>query len=357
MVTATIVILITLFVASGISTPLITELIRANGGYFKYSMLIALPLCIGQSCAILTNWKSRFTGIIRWRYIILISLMDMISYALNIHGLIYAGSVTYTIVHTSLTVYTAAFSMIFFDIELSRIQLIGVSVTIFGLILAIINAESDGAEVLFGTILILIGTLIHSLTYIATEYVLIKVDDAISPELLCSISGFIPALFYATWQVVYTIPNYEQVIVHSIESAHGNVDIVILCYTLLGLAAFVHSTLFYFLIHSLGSTMTSSSKIIQALIIFVASHYAFCPARKSQCLTTSKAVSFAATLLGIAMYSFTHDFESVRGYSRLKDGTGTTTTTRNEVIVISETNNSNNTLSRQRLEYNQIGEV
>lgn len=348
MVPWTIVILIALFVASGISTPLITELIRANGGYFKYTMLIALPLCIGQSCAILTNWKSRFMGIIRWRYIILISLLDMISYAMNIHGLIYAGSVTYTIVHTSLTVYTAAFSMLFFDFELSRMQLIGVSVTIFGLLLAIVNAEMDGAEVLFGTILILIGTLIHSLTYIATEYVLIKVEDAISPELLCSISGFIPALFYAAWQVMYTIPNYDQVIVESIETAHGDADIVTLCYVLLGLAAFVHSTLFYYLIHSLGSTMTSSSKIIQALIIFVASHYAFCPARKSQCLTTSKTVSFAATLVGIAMYSFTYNIESARSYSRIHESAS------NDSIDIHE---ANDTLSPQRREYMQIDTV
>lgn len=350
MVPWSLVILIALFVASGISTPLITELIRANGGYFQYTMLIALPLCIGQSCAILTNWKSRSMGIIRWRYIILISLLDMISYAMNIHGLIYAGSVTYTIVHTSLTVYTAAFSMLFFEIELSRMQLIGVSVTIFGLILAIVNAELDGAEVLFGTILILIGTLIHSLTYIATEYVLIKVDEAISPELLCSISGFIPALFYAAWQLMYTIPNYEQVIVQSIETAHGNADIVTLCYVLLGIAAFVHSTLFYYLIHSLGSTMTSSSKIIQALIIFVASHYAFCPARKSQCLTTSKTVSFAATLVGIAMYSFTYDFESARSYSRIKD-----TIASNDTIAVHEAHDT--LLSPQRLEYMQLDAV
>ena len=313
----TIALLIATFVLSGISSPLIVELIRANGGYFKYTMLIALPLCIGQSCAIFTNWKSLFVGVIRWRYIILISVLDSVSYAFNMHGFIYAGSVTYTIVHTSLTVYTAAFSVLFFEVEVNRIQSIGVITTVLGLIVAIINAERDGSEVLYGAILILIGTLIHSLTYIVSEYILVRVEDAISPELLCTISGLFPAVFYAIWQLLYTLPNYQVVVVDSIEAAHGSETVVIICYVLLAVAAFIHSTLFYYLIHKLGSPLTSSSKIIQSLIIFVSSHFAFCPTRKSQCLTTSKTISFALVLGGIVLYSFSHDHKSTRLHSNL----------------------------------------
>eukprot|EP01037_Dinobryon_pediforme_P018588 gene18588-18873_t len=147
-------------------------------------------------------------------------------------------------------------------------------------------------------------TLATHIPRLVSEYILVRVEDAISPELLCTISGLFPAVFYAIWQLLYTLPNYQVVVVDSIEAAHGSEAVVIICYVLLAVAAFIHSTLFYYLIHKLGSPLTSSSKIIQSLIIFVSSHFAFCPTRKSQCLTTSKTISFALVLGGIVLYSY-----------------------------------------------------
>lgn len=300
-------ILVAVFILSGLSSPLLIEIIHLNGGYFSFTMLVALPLCLGQSMAIFTNWPSRFEGVLRWKYILLVTILDMVSYALNTNGLVYAGSATYTIIHSSLTVFTALLSYYFLRVKPNRVQCSGIVMIIIGLAIALYNADSDGIDVFFGAILILLGTMMHSMTYIISEYILVKVEDAVSPELLCSISGLIPATFYSFWQLIYTIPHYQTVVLDNIHRAHGSSSTILTCYLLLGVAAFFHSTLFYFLIHHMGSTSTSVSKILQSLVLFISSHIAFChPNRKAQCLTTSKGVSFAVVLVGVLLYSLTH---------------------------------------------------
>mmetsp|Transcript_8073 Transcript_8073/g.12059 ORF Transcript_8073/g.12059 Transcript_8073/m.12059 type:complete len:354 (-) Transcript_8073:1503-2564(-) len=299
-------ILVAVFIFSGLSSPLLIEIIHLNGGYFSFTMLVALPLCLGQSMAIFTNWSSRFEGVLRWKYILLVTILDMISYALNTNGLVYAGSATYTIIHSSLTVFTAMLSFYFLEVKPNRVQYSGIIMIIIGLSVALYNANCDGIDVLFGAILILLGTMMHSMTYIISEYILVKVEDAVSPELLCSISGLIPATFYTFWQLIYTVPHYQTVVLDNIHRAHGNSSIILTCYVLLGVAAFFHSTLFYFLIHHMGSTSTSVSKILQSLVLFISSHLFCHPNRKAQCLTTSKGVSFAIVLVGVLLYSLTH---------------------------------------------------
>lgn len=316
---AKLLVLILIFITSGMSSPLIVEVLRLLGGYFDYTMLIALPLCLGQSMAIFTNWNSRFGGVIRWKYIFLVSILDMISYAFNANGLLYAGSATYTIVHSSLTVFTAIFSLLILNVIPSRLQWGGISFIVLGLTVAVVNAEHDGREVLLGAVLIFLGTMVHALTYIASEYILVEVEDAISPELLCTITGLIPTIFYVTWQLIYTIPHFQNQITHHIHFASRNALLIFVCYILLAIAAFVHSTLFFYLIHHVGSTPTSMSKIFQSLGLFIASHVAFCEVRKSQCLTARKEVAFGLVLLGVALYSTDH---MLVGHTGGADGEG-----------------------------------
>eukprot|EP01038_Epipyxis_sp_PR26KG_P007848 gene7848-10656_t len=264
--------LLVLFVLSGVVIPLLIEFISISGACEKSTFLIALPGSMAMSLSILTNLKVRKQGIIRWDMIVFIAVCDICSQILNLNGLIYAGSAIFTVVYSSVTIYTAVFARIFLNVRLQSTQWFGIFVVFAGLAIVSIGAKTDGRDVFFGVILILLGSLIHSLTYIASEYLLAIIDNPIAPELLCTLLGSITLCMNLIWQIFYTVPRYNE--------------------KLLGLV---------------GSISTGLLKCAQTVIIFIFSHYAFCSIQKSQCFTISKGFSLLLVLLGVSIYTHYND--------------------------------------------------
>lgn len=291
------------YVLSGILTPLLIELLSINGSAEKTTMLIALPNSIGMACCILTNWSARRAGKIRWRLVFTISFFDTISQVLNMNGLIFAGSAIFTVIYSSVTIYTAIFSYIFLNRQIHFMQWFGVIVVMIGLASTSLSAKNDGDDVEFGVFLILIGTALHSVTYIISEYLLAVVEDAIAPQLLSSILGAIGSFLIICWQLIYTLPNIQEKVIDEFYLHDGNISVVISSYIALGAACMIHALCFFFLIGSVGSTTTSISKGVQSVAIFIASHYAFCNTQQSQCFTPLKGCSLIIVIIGVLIYS------------------------------------------------------
>lgn len=292
-----------LFIATGVVTPLAVEVIALNGGSEKSTLLIALPTGIGLSLSIFTNWKSRNLGKIQWGLIIGVACVDVVAQVLNLNGLIAAGSAIYTIVSSSSTIYIAIFSYFFLNRQLHVGQWLGLIVVMVGLSIATADAQSYGSSVFLGVVLILIGSMVHSAMYIVSEYLLVFTDDPISPELLSTLLGASMTSVNLAWQVVYTIPRYQTLIVDEIAAYHGSAYLIVGGYVVLVLSALVHGVSLFSLLGIIGSTSTGLIKAVKSVALFVVSHVAFCSVKESQCFTYWKGFSLVVVLVGVFVYT------------------------------------------------------
>lgn len=307
--------LLIFYVATGVMMPLLIELVSTNGGAEKSTMLIALPNSIGMAFCILTNWSARKQGTIRWHVVFAISFFEMLASVLNLNGLIYAGSAIFTVIYSSITIYTAVFSYVFLNRQLHFMQWVGVVVVMLGLAMTSLSAKNDGLDVEFGVFLILLGTAVHSSTYIMSEYLLVVAEDAIAPQLLSSILGVIVSIFILGWQIIYTLPHFQSKVVDEFHHHNGSFEVILAAYIALAVNAMIHALCFFALLGSVGSTTTIVSKGVQSVAIFIASHYAFCSIQESQCFTPLKGCSLVVVIIGVLIYSsFKHQS---KGYKEL----------------------------------------
>lgn len=249
--------MVAVFIMTGMVVPLIITVIAMNGGADRTTFLIALPSCIGMSMSIFANWESRDKGKIRWKFIILAACIDMFASIMNLNGLIFAGSALYTMVSSSMTVYIAVFSYFIFGRRLHVGQVFGIAVLILGLSTAAIGAQSDGKDVLLGVLMVFIGSATHAVGYIISEYLLVCAKDPISPEMLCCLLGSAGGGINLAWQIVYTAPRYQALVVDEIAENNGSGSVVLIGYILLALLSLVHSLCFFNLIGIIGSTSST----------------------------------------------------------------------------------------------------
>eukprot|EP01034_Spumella_vulgaris_P023251 gene23251-29456_t len=172
-----------------------------------------------------------------------------------------------------------------------------------GLSVVAVGAREDGPDVFLGVVLILIGSLIHSAIYIMSECLLVFCSHPISPELLCTLLGTMGGGVNIFWQLVYTAPRYQSLVVDEIASHQGSLSVIVVAYILLAFAGLGHGLCFFNLLSILGSTSTGLIKGVQSVAIFVASHFAFCAVQQSQCFSMLKGVSLLIVLIGVYLYT------------------------------------------------------
>ena len=223
-----------------------------NGGAEPTTMLILLPSCIGMSATILLNLSAIRKGTIQWKYLLLVTFTELISSILTFHGLTDAGSAIFTVAYCSVTIFTAFFASIFLGRKLCMMQWMGIFTVTFGLTIVLIGSEHEGTKVTYGIVLILLGALLHSLSYVISEYLLIVSDDPIAPEYLCTLLGLLSGSINIIWQIIYTIPRFDVLVTDKILQHHGNAQVVSVVYLLLIWIAFTNSASFYTIIGRFG---------------------------------------------------------------------------------------------------------
>lgn len=298
--------LLLMYVSSGTLQPILIEVLTYNGACEKSTFLFILPTYVGMSMSVLSNMDALKHGKIRWAKMGLLAVIELCSAALCFTGLVCAGSAVFTVIYSSVTVYTALFSRLFFGRELHYMQWGGVFMVMLGLTSSSIGASFNSAEgeedVGIGIIMIVIGSMFHSLVYILSESIL-KSPDPIAPEFLGSFMGFVGVFVFGLWQIFYTIPRFQDLILDEIEAHDGDLNVIAVTYVILVIVNFIHGVCFYHLIKSVGSTTTGILKGIQSVMVFVISHFAFCAFQRSQCFTNSKGASLVVVVCGVSCYS------------------------------------------------------
>lgn len=299
------VLLLAMYVSSGVLQPVLVEVLTYNGACERSTLLYVLPNYIGMSLSIFANYtKGTRQGTIRWGTITALSLTDVISCYLNFSGLVNAGSLIFTVIYSSVTVYTALFAYLFLGRRLHALQWVAVFVIMVGLITGGLGATfMGGQDVILGIVQILIGSMFHSMTYIISEYLLVKTEDPIAPELMGSILGLFGIVIFGIWQAVYTIPNFQHLVIDNIAAKNGDINVIFTTLSILIVVNFIHAFCFFHLLNLVGSTTTGVMKGVQSVLVFGISHFAFCSYQQSQCFTLAKAFSLCIVVCGVILYS------------------------------------------------------
>lgn len=295
--------LVVAFVTSGSIHPILVQLAALNGAAEPSTMLVLLPSCIGMGMSIFFNLSAFGKGDIDWRAIALLTCLDLVSARITLQGMIAAGSTIYTIVHCSMTLFTALFAVLLLKRHLGLLEWLGIGIVTIGLCILGIGCQHEDREVSMGIVFILIGSMIHSLSYIVVEYMLVHSENPVAPEVLCAILGMCGVSFNLFWQVVYTLPRYQELVVEEVKDHGGHVDTILFTYLALMIATSINATCFYNLMGKVGSASTGVLKGLQAVTTFVSSHVAYCSTQRAQCFTPLKGVSLAVVLAGVLIYS------------------------------------------------------
>ena len=284
-------VLVFFYVLTGVLQPILIEVLTYNGACEKSTFLFLLPTYVGMTLSIVANFDAWNQGKIRWMRISVLLLIDLGSGILCFTGLVNAGSAIFTVVYSSVTVYTALFSWLFFGRQLHYMQWSGVCLVMLGLLSSSFGSNmfsgADNEDVGLGILMIMVGSMFHSLYYIVSESVL-KDDNPIAPEFLGTFQGIFGTTVFGLWQLLYTIPRWETLISDEIALHKGDVTEIVCTYIGLVIVNFIHGICLFYMLKMVGSTTTGVLKGVISVAVFIISHFAFCSLQQSQCFTMAK---------------------------------------------------------------------
>merc|ERR1740139_229476 len=320
-----------LYVLSGTCQPLIMTLLKDAGladptcqlYMFFYSLgpaTIIFPLLLEN-----TKWPSKSTIL----KVSGICLFDIVATVMNYTGSSKAGPTIFAIVYSSVTIWTAVYSQIFLGRVMNIRQWVAVAVVFGGLVLTVLDTQQLGEEVIQGLFLVVVGSAMHAMTYIMSEAIMTVTDELISTRQNNAIQSGVAAITLLLWQLVYTLPRWGQKISDPMQAAGTTIPRGLAILLLFSILNFIHSSTFF---HTLryfpgGSTSAGVMKGLQAVLVFIATHFAYCgrTGGEEMCFTQTKLFSLVTVAGGVMGY----------GLATPRDSTGfTAVATDSEMLTI-----------------------
>jgi len=308
-----------LYIATGMFQPLAMDVLKYNGAAKVDSFVYNLPLYVGLIVMIFINPRALKVGRVPWGWVILLDVMDCLAMAGCYGGNLLAGSLIYTTIYSSVTIWCALFSVIFLRKRLAFFQWLGCVLVTGGVALSAVEASLDKNKYIFlGAVLVIVGTMIHSSTYILSDYIL-HLPNPIEGELLCSLNGIGGLIAFTIWVLAYTVPRWDELVTSNVKKENGSWTVIWLAYGACAILAGVHAVCFFKTIKQMGAVSAAVCKGLQACGVFFLAHLFFCdkedPEKEGNCFTAAKGISFVVVLFGVVIYSIATSKKSEKGRS------------------------------------------
>jgi len=294
--------LLFVYIASGISQPLLADVLRDEGLSEPSTLLYVIPTYVGMAFAALFNPKAIHRGKVRWKWIFVMCSCDVVAMSLCYIGNVLAGSIVYTIIYSSVTIWTALMSVFLLKRPLTIGQWAGVALVSVGISLTAIDSSKQGDHMFFGSIVLIVGTIVHSSTYIMSDY-MFNLPEPIPEDVLCSLNGVGGLIWYGIWELSYTLPRWTELVTDKIEEKNGKMDIIMITVCFQALASLLHAVSFFRVVNHMGAVTAGVCKGLQAGGTFIFAALFFCKSDSSMCFTAMKAVSFFVVVGGVMIYS------------------------------------------------------
>ena len=242
-----------------------------------------------------------------------ISLFDIVSTSMNYAGISLAGPTLFSIIYSSVTIWCGIFSFLLLKRQMSTSQWIGISIVFVGLCITATDSLQFGSSVVLGVTLVMVGSMMHAMTYVLCEAIMTIDDEKLTVYETCGIQATTAFTIFVIWQFIYTIPNKEDVLIEPMAIAGTSWTSAIQILTLFGLANLIHSIAYYETLvkcHG-GATSAAVFKGLQAVIVFVVTHYIFCGrnpivegggAGNEMCFSYTKLASLITVCVGVSWY-------------------------------------------------------
>jgi drug/metabolite transporter (DMT)-like permease len=302
------------YILSGICQPLIMTLCKQAGLADPSAQLFMLFYYLGPAFLIFTLQGETQASTPTARMLLkatVIALIDIGAQALNYTGAGLAGPTIFSVVYSSVTVWSAVFSRIFLQRTLTPTQWLAVLIVIGGLAITATNSVHLGPDVTHGTLLVFAGSAVHALVYVMSEAVMTFSHDPserLTVRQNAAIQSTVALIALTAWQFIYTFQSsrYEQLVLEPARAAGTTVVTAVVIFGGFALANLVHSITFY---HTLayypgGATSAGVMKALQAVMVFAVAHLLYCGriGGEEMCFTTSKFLSLCTVVGGVTLF-------------------------------------------------------
>lgn len=236
-----------------------------------------------------------------------IACLDVLAQTINYTGAIMCGPTIFSIIYSSVTVWTAVQSRIILNRKLSLLQWIAVFVVFAGLLLLKNSATDNTPHVLKGAVLAIVGSILHALTYVLSEIIMTS-GEKLSVRVNCFIQGMVACTVFLVWQLVYTSRHYEDLIQTPLAEAHTTYVTAAKVLFYIAFANLVHALTFFHTLRHFpgGATSAGLMKGLQAVLVFVSTALVFCGRRGGgeMCFSSNKFHSLIIVVSGVFLYGW-----------------------------------------------------
>jgi drug/metabolite transporter (DMT)-like permease len=299
-----------IYVLSGSSQPLFLQLLR-NAGlanakaqlymwfYYFGPALVLVPLLWRGD-----PWPRTIKSLMVKAFGI--ALFDTMVASLNYAGASMCGPTIFAIIYSSVTVWTAVFSQMCLGRRMNAWQWASVTTVFGGLALTATDSLQLGKAVVQGCALVILGSAMHAMTYILCEAIMTVGEETLSVAQNCGIQATVAATVLGIWQLVYTIPRWQEIIGGPMQEANTTLLGAMVLLLLFSFLNWVHSVTFYeTLVHFPGgATSAGVMKGLQAVLVFGLTDLAFCGTTggEEMCFTKAKFISLVTVVGGVISY-------------------------------------------------------
>lgn len=359
-----------LYISTGILQPLIIDTLRIHSllGH-HYLLLPTLANTTGMAlCGLLASkhqWNNLHSILFSSsnthnqsfkRMIIITSIIDLLSGMALTFGILLTGGAIFVILYNSCPAWTAILSRIILKKKMNRMQFGGVVLVCIGLIVNIVLGRSKNDDhnqenkhdsneststsssygVIMGSIIVLIGSLLHSLMFVLSDLSLRSLNHneqqlkehatttttahsnnhdqttSVSGEIWSCCLGTIEATFVTIWVTIGIITtgfHDDQNITTNISNNDNEQSIntcfisILSGFLLLVVIDTLHAAAFFTLLKNIGAVGSALLKGIQTVVVIVLSALLFCGREESQCLNWNKVLSASLVLGGVFLYA------------------------------------------------------
>ena len=277
-----------------------------------------------------------------------VAVFDIVAQSFNYTGASNAGATIFAMIYASVTIWTAIFSRYWLHRNITHVQCIAILIVFCGLCITSFDSVSLGSDVVRGTIYILIGSCMHGATYVLSEAIMMtshddRHDSVVVPTVSSiddndrrplpkrerltylensGIQGMVACVGLLSWQIVYTIPRWDELIRQPTQAAGTTFVQAIGILLAFGLANLFHSLSFYYTVahYPGGATSAGVMKGLQAVLVFVAAHYIYCKKNidTSMCFTTMKFISLITVVGGVVIFRLGGSTYNKLGYTTIQ---------------------------------------
>lgn len=337
------IIILSLYIITGILQPTIIDYLRIHHYLGHKGLLIpTLANTLGMAFVGFMVSKEKWQTFLvtmpskMKKMILMTAFVDLISGMCLTLGLLYTGGGIFVILYNSCPMWTALLSFFWAGKKLNLVQILGVSLVSVGLIMNVYGSSTQQSKsqstemnhmVIFGSCVVLIGSFLHSLMFVLSDYSMKKnygndgTDDiskndnnsnTISGEIWSSCLGSIEATFMFFWVFIgilltgfhdnyhndYAGDDINQMVIQNNSVTHAFFGFISLVFI-----SAIHAFAFFRLLKNLGAVASALLKGIQAIVVIGISAVFYCgPTNPEQCLTMTKFMSAFVVLTGVLLY-------------------------------------------------------